>query len=32
MILVGEIWKIQTPKEQIPESLSGKKLSGKKYC
>jgi len=21
MILVGEIWKIQTPKEKIPESL-----------
>jgi hypothetical protein len=32
MILAGEIWKIQTPKEKISESLSGVKLSGKKYC
>lgn len=29
MILVGEIWNVQTPKEQVPESLSGEKLSGK---
>jgi hypothetical protein len=32
MILAGEIWNFQTPKEHTLESLSGEKLSGKEYC